>query len=377
MEAAARLTADLLATAKVRRSRWAFTSLGAGRFSGAGVSYKCFKAIHDGLKELGYIDVVPGYYQREPGFQHGKATRLRGTGTFFTLCRQYGLTPETVGDHFYRGLQSDPLVLKAASKRRGGTKYSGRRISPGSQGVAQRLRSDVQEINTFLDGVCMEGGTHAGYRRVFNEGDQQDFNWNKGGRLYSVGDDNYQRMKKEQRLSMRLDGEPVVEIDVKASYLTILYALHGQQLDHARDPYDVPGVERDVVKQWVTMTLGFDRFHKRWSPDAKKDLEKDLGRLRFTAPQVQQKVLERHPILIDWPEQKTSCFDLMFLESEAVVNTILRLKRERGVPCLSVHDSIVVPRPHLTNAQDVLSTQYKAATGASPSLEVHIPDSPG
>jgi hypothetical protein len=36
-------------------------------------------------------------------------------------------------------------------------------------------------------------------------------------------------------------------------------------------------------------------------------------------------------------------FDLMYLENEAVANTMLPLKREHGVVCLSVHDSIIVP----------------------------------
>jgi hypothetical protein len=44
----------------------------------------------------------------------------------------------------------------------------------------------------------------------------------------------------------------------------------------------------------------------------------------------------------------------MYLESEAVVNTMLRLKREQRVVCLSVHDSIIVPRRHLGVARDTL-----------------------
>jgi hypothetical protein len=374
-DAVARLTADLLTAAQQRHTRWSYALLDSGRYSGAEVPYRSFKAAYDGFQLLGYVQVLEGYFQRDQGFRTGKAARLRATEALFDLCAGYGITPETTDAHFYRGLPSDPLVLKRASARNGGQKVGGRRMGKQRSETAQRLRSDVQEINTFLDGVQMEGGKHAGYRRIFNEGDRPDFNWNKGGRLYSVGDENYQRMKKRDRLQMRLDGQPVAEIDVKASFLTILYALHGQKLDFQRDPYEVPGVEREVVKQWVTMTLGFDRFHKRWPPEAKKDLEKDRGRkLPFTAPQVQAKVLERHPILKNWPEQKTSCFDLMFLESEAVVNTILRLKREHGVPCLSVHDSVVVPVPHVSEAKAVLAAEYEAATSATPMLEVEFTD---
>jgi hypothetical protein len=372
-DAVARLAADLLTAAQQRHTRWSYATLDVGRYSGAEVPYRTFRAVYDGVQSLDLVEVLSGYFQRD--LQTGKAVRLRGTDAFFNLCAAYGVTPETTDAHFYRGLPSDPLVLKRSSHSRRGQKVGGRRMRKQKSETAQRLRSDVQEINTFLDAVHMESGKHAGYRRIFNEGDRPDFNWNKGGRLYSVGDDNYQRMKKRDRLQMRLDGGPVAEIDVKASFLTIVCALHGEQLDHDRDPYEVPGVEREIVKQWVTMTLGHDKFHKRWPPEAKRDLEKDLGRkLPFTAPQVQAKVLERHPILTNWPEQKTSCFDLMFLESEAVVNTILRLKREHGVPCLSVHDSIVVPMPHVSEAKAVLAAEYKAATSATPMLEVECAD---
>ena len=45
----------------------------------------------------------------------------------------------------------------------------------------------------------------------------------RGGRLYSqppMPATNYQNMPEEQRLKLRLDGEPVSEIDISASFLT-------------------------------------------------------------------------------------------------------------------------------------------------------------
>ena len=38
------------------------------------------------------------------------------------------------------------------------------------------------------------------------------------------------------------------------------------------------------------------------------------------------------PVLKGWPEQNITCFDLMYLESEAVIGTMLELMRVRGVP---------------------------------------------
>jgi hypothetical protein len=45
--------------------------------------------------------------------------------------------------------------------------------------------------------------------------------WKKGGRLYSSGEHCYQRLSETERLKMTIKGEPVAEIDIKASFLTI------------------------------------------------------------------------------------------------------------------------------------------------------------
>jgi hypothetical protein len=63
-------------------------------------------------------------------------------------------------------------------------------------------------------------------------------------------------MKEEARLRMTIDGEPVCEIDIRASYLTIYLAWFNQELDWANDPYDFPGVPREVVKAWFIATFG-------------------------------------------------------------------------------------------------------------------------
>ena len=61
---------------------------------------------------------------------------------------------------------------------------------------------------------------------------------------------------------MTINGLPGVEIDLRASYLTIFHAWHGVQLDREKDPYVIPelGEEaRDIVKLWVAATFGSTR----------------------------------------------------------------------------------------------------------------------
>lgn len=171
---------------------------------------------------------------------------------------------------------------------------------------------------------------------------------------------------------MTIDDGPVSEIDVTASHLTILHQLLGRPLDLSVDPYQVEGITRAVVKAWVTMTLGHDKFHTRWSPTLKEDFKKDGVDLSKAYPirNVKPAILRALPILEGWPEQKVTCFDLMFLESEAIVNTMLRLMREHDTVCHSVHDSIIVPRPQTRVARGILCEEHEMATGATPAMKV-------
>src|SRR4029077_3184664 len=160
----------------------------------------------------------------------------------------------------HRRPAASPLVLKSRSTRAPwGTKERGKTMKFERAGKALELEQQVRSLNEFLDRFDLRGGSHRGYVRIFNQGDDPAFNWNKGGRLYSQGDQSYQRLKQTERLRMTIHGEEVVEIDIRASYLTIYHAHYGAPLDPdpERDPYDLPGLgaeARNVVKLWFVAT---------------------------------------------------------------------------------------------------------------------------
>jgi hypothetical protein len=69
-----------------------------------------------------------------------------------------------------------------------------------------------------------------------------------GGRWYAVGNEgNYQLLSETERLRITIDGEPIVEADVRASHLSIMHGLLGQPLPEG-DPYGFPDVPRSVAK---------------------------------------------------------------------------------------------------------------------------------
>jgi hypothetical protein len=72
---------------------------------------------------------------------------------------------------------------------------------------------------------------------------------------------------------MTINDSQVVEIDLRASYLTIFYAWHGMQLDPLKDPY-VPSWKRrrGPSSSWVAPTFGNTAPLRKWPSDLLKEL---------------------------------------------------------------------------------------------------------
>ena len=144
----------------------------------------------------------------------------------------------------------------------------------------------------------------------------EGFSWNKGGRLYSQpqGQACYQNLPEESkdadqttRPQMRINNEPVVEIDISSSYLTIFYALCDRQLDGTQDAYagilGATKLDREVAKFWINASFGNRQLLTKWSKDLVKDLKKKLAKKALSGfdpklypmKTIKQKALERHP----------------------------------------------------------------------------------
>jgi hypothetical protein len=94
---------------------------------------------------------------------------------------------------------------------------------------------------------------------------------------------------------------------------------------------------------------------------------KDL-RKRHPLSIVRYAVGEAYPLLAalrSGEERPPIWAELMFVESEALLRTMLALKDE-GVPSLSVHDSLIVQQPHERLARSSLESNYAAMTSAVP-----------
>lgn len=374
--------ADLLAaTADERHEGWVHRSMRPEGFNGGRVGYKTFKRLVGLMAALGAIEV----HEDNPisGSSKRKASQFKATAWLLSQAKQKGIVADELDRHFKALPPLRVLELKSASTWRQGSKCAGQSMTFLPSAITDALAADIKRLNAFLYGVHLRGGKHAGYVRVFNNADpKQPYGWNEGGRLYSKCRGSYQSLSKQKRLEMALDGEPVVEIDIRASYLTLAHGLCGAPFDVATDPYDLTGflasdhsakVRRDAAKAWCTSCLGLGKLITRWSPEAVSDFNTahalDL-REAFPVRTMQSAMVSKHPLLRQWETLGHSWGALMFLESQAMLGAMLELMDDHGVPSLSVHDSIIVRARDEEIARGVLSKHYEGVCGLKPFLAV-------
>jgi hypothetical protein len=386
LRALAAFLGDLLKGAKMTQGRWVFRSRHATSFSHKEVSYRAFKAVTNSMEALELIEVIGGFnatktihWEGGPTshYQLGKAARFRATQTLLDLASRSGVEVNQYGKHFQEPTPRALVVLKDSSVRIGRDKVPGRPMEFVRTPTVERIEEQVQFINEFWKGIKLKGGTHQGFYRGFNLGDHPNFNWNKGGRLYSIGEDSYQRLKQRDRLRMTFDGEPVAEIDIRASYLTILHGKLGVPLKASGDLYEVPGFPRDVVKAWLVATLGSKGHLKRWPPKQAKAFMENTGQnlsQTYLIKAVRAAMLAKYPVLAQWGQVDIDWADLMFAESEAVIGSMVHLITVFQVPALPVHDSLLVPVSKIDHCIHSLTPSYMVHCKIRPQLKVNEPE---
>jgi hypothetical protein len=245
-----------------------------------------------------------------PGPTSGKLTRYRATPRLLEIVSGHGITPANVLEHFRIEFEMPAELVQLTSPWR---------RTPDTPKAVKLRGEEVQELNEFFakHSLTPPSIKHIGWVRKFHLADHPDFRWNKGGRLYSqppTKDANYQNIDKNARLEMAIDGEPVAEIDIGSSYLTIFYAWNDQQLDPEQDAYKgILGnteLDRVVAKVWINASFGNGALLSKWNKDLKEDVADKLVRKgmaasafdakRYPMKMIKERVLQRHPLLERW-----------------------------------------------------------------------------
>ncbi|WP_443969604.1 hypothetical protein [Sphingobium sp. CR28] len=381
-----------------------YRPMGAGDFTGEPIGYRPFKATIDGLESLGYLAVEKANKPAVPNpFDPAKASRFRATDKLIALAEAHGIIPSEWNAHFraYRpSTIRNPIILRTSSQwvstQFGAFKRpnSNMKIDPTDPYVLTEGER-INAINRFMAEQDIQPAELMGcFQRIFSCGDDPSFRWNKGGRLYVQGG-LYQQEPSEERKLMTIYGEPVVEIDIRASHLTILHALKGIPMK-AGDPYDIPGIPRGIVKSWIAYTLGHTKHpENKWSPASKHSYVRKMCDLHqqemardkkpglcaglckgrclqklYPMAKLGSKIAAHFPILDDWETSPWRWGDFQFLESEAIIEAVYELAMDHGIPALPVHDSLIVPNSKQTMAKNALEQAFERHVEVRPMMTV-------
>jgi hypothetical protein len=355
---------------------WMRRPLGAGDFTGGHIGFRGFIRFHKALVESGLIEVRKGYNSRDGNGGDSIVTRVKPAPPLLALAAEYGITPLNARQHFARVKMPiavrDPVRVREAANGDWWNAEKGKLllVDPTIPKAADSI-ARIQRLNAWFDGVDIDGCEFGGFYRLFNLGDQDGFDFDKGGRLYANGD--YQRIKKDKRRAIRINDEAVVEVDVSGSHLTIYHTALGAPLMLSFDPYDVAGIPREVVKSFVVMTLGNGKFQKQWSrPIAKEYAERHGVKLQdaFPLASTREAILERLPALRLLPDSGITWADLQYRESLGLIATVERLAYEFGVPALPLHDAVIVSVGYAALVEKVMKECFWKEAGVMIGVKV-------
>lgn len=371
---------DLLGLASKKDGSSLFRSLHKPSFKDCYIGYSPFIRVFKGLREAGLIEVKLGFYSRKEDGGEGTAARMKGTTALFEFLLGYGITPTNYGDHFRFITGSpnnipDPVRLRAAKKNDFWHPHRGKRLPIDmADPRVESLVYQMQGLNGFIAGHVVTGCTFEGFFRQFNQG-----RYDKGGRVYAIG--NYQNMERDKRPGMRINGEPVCEVDVSASHLTIAYHLLGIPLPDVDDLYAGSGIDnRDVVKRFVTATLGAGKIPRQWPKGSKIDyLKREFGIKKkdkdytkeelswlqrdYPIAVISAAVVMALPILKRWQDSDFTWADLQYRESLGLIATLEELAFRHGIPALPLHDSVIAPASKASLVARVMVQAFREHAG--------------
>ncbi len=218
-----------------------------------------------------------------------------------------------------------------------------------------RLRAEMEELNGFLSQhtITLEGQDVPPFRliRKFALRRPDDpVSFNLHGRLYGGF---WMTLKASERHRLRINGEPVADLDFASMFPRLAYAHLGVEVPEG-DLYAIPGLEghRDGAKAAFSALLSYPKEMKVLPARVQQQLPPGWNTKR-----VRQAFAEHHYELSVLFERDIG-LDLMFTESRILLMALQMLMRQ-GIPALPMHDGMMVPGRYSQAATEILQQASK------------------
>lgn len=285
-----------------------------------------------------------------------RRTGLEADGWFLKALQRAPVKPNDLG----RAEGEEVLWLSARTGRNEiGRKLPQEPISYADTEETLKLRRDVEEINDFLNSqdITLDGepqGTIRLTRRFLLRTPSEPHEFKLHGRLYGGF---WQNLKRDRRGGLRVNGEPIADLDFTSMFPRLAYAKVGVEPPDG-DLYAIPGLgnHRAGVKAGFSALLSVSSDMKKLPSEVKEALPEGWTASRFKAA-----VGEKHPALVPLFGKDTGS-DLMFTESRILL-VVLRGLMQKGIAALPMHDGIMVAVSSEGIAKAAMSEAARKVTG--------------
>jgi hypothetical protein len=222
----------------------------------------------------------------------------------------------------------------------------------------RQLRAGIERINAFLmaadirllDRPHIDTQMRA-LRRRFQSPDGSA-RFDRHGRIYGGF---WQNMPKEDRALLRIDGEPIADLDFSSMFPRLAYAEAGLE-PPSGDIYDCPPFENDRKGIKTLFNAMMFSHLKNWPTDARVLFS---GEPKLSA--VKRAIFTRHPGIKAVMKPGIG-FKFMYTESRILLDVLLTLESE-GVTVLPMHDGIMTADSKAERAIQVMREASKRITG--------------
>ncbi|WP_210339668.1 hypothetical protein [Ensifer sp. ENS07] len=188
--------------------------------------------------------------------------------------------------------------------------------------------------------------------RVFNQGV-----WTSGGRFYAGF---WQTMRGRHRHTILIDGERTEEVDYDYLHARIIYAWAKKKL--VGDPYIIEGFPRNVAKRAFFIIVNAEGYLAAKGAVAnyleKKGLDRKLAAKLIAVMKARHALVEKY-------FHSGIGLELQNLDAKMAEYVLREMTVRRGVPCLPIHDSFIVPAGQVKNLVRTMKAAYEKFVGRS------------
>ena len=182
-----------------------------------------------------------------------------------------------------------------------------------------------------------------------------------GGRIYGPW---YLNLTKAERARIRIDGEPIAEVDFKSLHPRLCYLSEGWDID--QDPYQVGNYRREVIKAVLNTAINAEDFES--AIDSLLDCRRKRKRpsdwpfkgngAREKADRALRAVMKAHPLIAKY---FCSGAGLKFqrLDSDLMIRILQDLEKS-NIPALPLHDAVLCKASDIDQVKETMINHFRA-----------------